>query len=251
MDFIIAIDGITKDKLLTIGDMLEKLGETLESQGLLKIGHITRHPLPGNNGRHHLKDQVAHAMMATSDFKQLNELTVAAQGTLDALVYPNVSMHLCIVVPELLEEKERLLNYGQRALSSPMTYEETRSLADRLSGVSLSKHGEENHQALNALAAAALRLGGQHGFFKQLICLEEEALMSVEEILKLDGVDEVRHIKKLLLSLSDRIQLTKEEQLVCLDHKAVLLVKGHRLTGLDTLKTHILETFFEDTEGLE
>lgn len=203
---------------------LEALVWGLQKEGLLAIIPMaaTLHPLAAG--------QAVEVMAVGSDFKKLKELTDRAKEMADLLADKEGPLSLCILVEELLEEKERLVNYGQRALTQKGEEGEALELAGRLGGISLSVHGPSPLDSAArpghlALAALGLRLGGDQGIFSEGLLLEEPAYRTLEELLSLEGIDEVRHVEGLSLSLHQKIYVAQGAQTLLRDHKSVLFVK--------------------------
>ena len=243
MTIIISIDDTDNYTSIGTGELLEKMVFALEERGWLEPEGVTRHQLPRLENIAYTSHNSAMAVRGKSNYACLREMTKFCQQFLEEHAAQGSDPGLCMVVPELLDERERLLTYGNRALCQYIEKKEAYALAARLNGVHLSEHGGEGIGVIGALAGASLRLGGNNGRFKGHFSLQDAAVATLEELLCHEKIDEIRHVEGQVLSLTDRIRLNDKMKTAFLDEKSVLLVAGDAESGYRTLTRQEMKTY--------
>lgn len=235
MNIIIAIDDTDNYTSMGTGELLEIMVAELADKGWFVSEGITRHQLPIMEKIRYTSHNSAMAVYGKSDFAVLREMTDFCENYIKEHAALGSDPGLCIVVPELLDDKDRLLTYGMRALNQYIEKKEAYALAERLNGVHLSEHGGEGIGVIGALAGASLRLGGNNGRFKGFFTVEDCVEATVQELLGHPKIDEVRHISGEALKLTDTIGLGERLKTAYQNNKSVLLITGKRNERYRTL----------------
>lgn len=227
MIILIALDDTGNDRENHTGHVLRELGDLLEENGLTGPGRITAHPLmkeeslsTGQNRAFCLRTEAVEGAV--------DRLTAVARSFVDEHSGEGSRPGLCIVLPEILDDRDRLINFGAKCLKNIVTPEQARVLADRLTGVFLSEHGAGDAGMIGALAAAAFRLEGEQGIFFEPVRLpggDCPRLATVGELLELEGIDLVLETDGRDLELSDPVSLTGDLQPALHKGRAVLWVR--------------------------
>ncbi|NSW92771.1 MAG: hypothetical protein HPY74_19375 [Firmicutes bacterium] len=132
---------------------------------------------------------------------------------------------LCIVVPDSLENKEELIQFGKKAKETVLTKKDAYETAERL-GVHLSEHGGTGGGVIGALAGAGLRLSGNDGRIKGKYFIEcQNEVVTVKEILCRTNIQEIREENGGTLGEDEKILLGEKVKGVLLEGKIVLLVE--------------------------
>jgi hypothetical protein len=243
MKIIIAIDDTDNYTSIGTGELLERMVGELSERGWLVAGGVTRHQLPILENIRYTSHNSSMAVSGTSDFSHLREMTDFCKDYIKANAAEGSDPGLCMVVLDSLDDKERLLNYGQRALTQYIEKKEAYDLAERLNGVHLSEHGGEGIGVIGALAGASLRLGGNNGRFKGNFTFPDKPETTVQELLTHPLIEEVRHMVGEQLALTDRILLGEKMKTAYLDGKSILMVDGNRSEGYRTLSRQEMKVF--------
>ena len=243
MRIIIAIDDTDNYTSIGTGELLERMVGELTDRGWIQAEGVTRHQLPILENIEYTSHNSSMAVQGRSDFSCLQELTGFCQEYVKEHAAQGSDPGLCLVVPELLDDQERLLTYGERALGQYIEKKEAYELAERLNGVHLSEHGGDGIGVIGALAGASLRLGGNNGRFKGHFGFGEPAELTLQEVLDHPRIEEVRHLAGEPLDLTDRIQLGEKMKTAYLDGKSVLMVTGNRDGDLRTLTRQEMKAF--------
>lgn len=243
MKIIIAIDDTDNYTSIGTGELLERMVGELSERGWLEAEGVTRHQLPILENIRYTSHNSSMAVCGTSDFSYLREMTDFCQDYVREHAAEGSDPGLCMVVQDLLDEQDRLLIYGERALNQYIEKKEAYELAERLNGVHLSEHGGEGIGVIGALAGASLRLGGNNGRFKGNFAFPDKTEATVQELLTHPMIEEVRHIVGEPLELTDHILLREKMKTAYLDGKSVLMVDGSRSEGYRTLSRQEMKVF--------
>lgn len=132
---------------------------------------------------------------------------------------------LCIVLPDMLRDGQRLIDYGKDAKRRVLTKKEAYDTAAAL-GVHLSEHGGTGGGVIGALAGPGLRLSGNDGRIRgKYFEGHHGEVLTVGEILQRTNIAEIRQEDGNTLRGRERILLGKKIKGVFLEHKIVLLVE--------------------------
>jgi hypothetical protein len=131
---------------------------------------------------------------------------------------------LCVAVMERLERRDELEAFGRQAKSRVLSRDDAFSLAVRC-GMHLSEHGGSGQGVIGAVAAVALRLGGNDGRLRGRLRLEPVgATFTVADFCRQGEIDSVRTLDGRALTDGEKVLLGEKAKTVLLDGKSVLLV---------------------------
>ncbi len=243
MKIIIALDDTDNYTSIGTGELLEEMVAELADKGWFTSEGVTRHQLPIMENIRYTSHNSSMAVCGLSDFSVLREMTDFCENYVRNYAAQGSDPGLCIVVPELLDDKDRLLTYGMRALNQYIEKNEAYGLAERLNGVHLSEHGGEGIGVIGALAGASLRLGGNNGRFKGYFTLGECTETTVQELLAHPKIEEVRHVSGEAITLTDAVKLGERLKTAYLNSKSVLMITGDRSGGYRTLNRQEMKVY--------
>lgn len=217
--------------------------ESIEGMNLGKCLDITRHQLYFHPDIPYTSHNSAMCFVIEHQEDIFDSLRGFSVAFLEKECAEGSDPGLCIAELKKIENKQLLINYGQRAkkeiLTKGLAYETAGNL-----GIHLSEHGGTGGGVIGALAGVSLRLDGNDGRFKGKIKFPlPGSILTVKEILDNSNIDRVQSLEGQLIADNERIVLGEKVKAVLLDHQKVLLVypKLDEETGKNTWNTCIKE----------
>lgn len=229
MKLLICIDDTDNMESIGSGELLQIIGQELESIGLGKAGYITRHQLYVHEDIPYTSHNSSMCSEVEIEEENYGKVLDFTQKYLKENNAEGSDPGLCIVKKERLPERmaEKLISYGKSAKNTILTKEIAYRLAESMAEhVHLSEHGGTGQGVIGALAGCGLRLSGNDGRMKGKIYPENAGnVMTVEHICKRYPFDSVRTVEGEYLDQIQKIRIGEELKGVYLDHQISLLVK--------------------------
>lgn len=207
------------------GDLAQKISMAIEEYGWGKCKRVTRHQLLLHEDIPYTSHNSSMCFEADIDENHLNSVINFGSKFLSTESEPSADPGLCVAVIDQLTDPEALIQFGYMAKQVVLKKEDAYSLAQRL-GIHLSEHGGTGQGVIGALAGAGLRLGGNDGWFKDKISIENPGeCMTVSQLCKFSGAEYIKNLDGIILDESEIVMLGKMVKLTLSKGKAVVLVE--------------------------
>ncbi len=225
MEILLCIDDTDNLDSPGTGHLAEILRSIIEDEFDGTTSRITRHQLFVSDDIPYTSHNSTMCFRAEIGSEHLNDTIKTAQNFLIENSAPGSDPGLCVVIPDKLQNREKLICFGKDATHKVLTKNQAYSLAGEL-GVHLSEHGGTGGGVIGALAGTGLRLSGNNGRFKGWIPVcDEDRTITVEKLCREYDVDEVRIKNGAPLSGDEKVKLTEKVKTVLIDNLSVLPVK--------------------------
>jgi hypothetical protein len=230
MQAIICIDDTdNKDSKRGTGELAAQLKGLIEENGWGKSDRIVRHQL----FVHPDIPYTSHNSAMSFGLQMENEENIAQIVAFAGAFLTEQSLEgsdpgLCVAHLDSLKETERLIEFGLQAKVEVLKKDHAYQLAEEL-GIHLSEHGGTGQGVIGALAGAGLRLSGNDGRVRgKHAVTAPQNLVSVDAILRQDGIDLVQTLDGQTLEGRELVRLEEVEKVksVYLDGRSVVLVRN-------------------------
>ncbi|MDP4104265.1 MAG: hypothetical protein Q8935_04870 [Bacillota bacterium] len=220
---LVCIDDTDNLDSIGTGEIADQIAMMVRKQAWGVASRVTRHQLFIHEDIPYTSHNSSMCFEATVDEDRLDEFNSFCQRHLVKFHADGSDPGLCIVNLNDFTAENELIEFGQKAKKMVLTKEEAYQFA-RDNGIHLTEHGGTGQGVIGALAGCGLRLSGNDGRFRGKRKLPHP-VMSVEEILKDEHIDQVRTENGTVLPLQTLIDVTGNAKTVFLDHQSVLLVQ--------------------------
>ncbi|HBW35585.1 hypothetical protein [Desulfosporosinus sp. BICA1-9] len=224
MQVLVCIDDTDNLESRGTGELASILAQVIEEQGWGKSFGVTRHQLLVHEDIPYTSHNSSMCFVAELKEDYLNRLIQFAS---DFLVHESAEGSdpgLCVLIPEKLSQREKLIMFGRKAKEVVLTKQDAYDLAKHM-GIHLSEHGGTGQGVIGALAGVALRLSGTDGRFKGKLKIKSDAkIISVGEILSQTNVDAVKSLDGMVLKEDDLVELGDTLKAILMEGKCVLPV---------------------------
>lgn len=226
MQVLVSIDDTDNlDTDIGTGEIATMISCEVEERKWGKSERVTRHQLLVHPDIPYTSHNSSMCFAADLDLKYLNDLTKFAGSFLDSHSAAGSDPGLCIVVPDRLQDRQDLIDFGFKAKKQVLTKEEAYRLAKALD-IHLSEHGGTGQGIIGALAGAGLRLSGNDGRLKGKLNIRADSdIISAGKIRTQSGVDLVKNLyDETVLRDDELVRLGDTPKAVLLKGKVVMLV---------------------------
>ena len=165
MKIFICIDDTDNLESRGTGQLSQQFADDIEKKGWGSCSTISRHQLFVHEKIPYTSHNSSMCFTADIDKHTLPPLIDFMQKGLETESAPGSDAGLCVAVDDSSLNRQRLMDFGQKAkrtvLNKTMAYELAADL-----GIHLSEHGGTGDGIIGALAGTGLRLGGNDGRFR-------------------------------------------------------------------------------------
>ncbi|WP_425806230.1 hypothetical protein ACHOLT_05140 [Desulfitobacterium sp. Sab5] len=224
MRILVCIDDTDNLDSLGTGELASILAQDIEEKGWGKSGAVTRHQLYVHPDIPYTSHNSSMCFATDLNDEYLNPFLQHAADFLTRKSAEGSDPGLCVLLPEQLKGKDKLIAFGLKAKKEIITKEEAYNLAQDLH-IHLSEHGGTGQGVIGALAGIALRLYGNDGRFKGKFKIKsEKGIASVRDILAQSRIEIVKSIDGTVLAEDELVWLGDTVKAVLLEGRCVLLV---------------------------
>jgi hypothetical protein len=207
------------------GHLLNSLKNEIEEMGMGNCSRITRHQLFVHEDVPYTSHNSAMCCSIDMNNDKVNPIIEHSINFLLKTSAEGSDPGLCVLDINSNFNKEKLIDFGNRAKKEVLTKKEAYNLAKELN-LHLSEHGGTGDGIIGALAGVGLRLGGNDGRYKGWFTYNEKnSLITVEEICTFPEVDEVFTFEKEKLDNNETVLLREKLKTVHFNSNSVLLVE--------------------------
>ena len=226
MNVLICIDDTDQLNTPGTGHLVEDFCHELAERGWANCSAISRHQLFVHEDIPYTSHNSAMCFQADLQPDMVNDVIDFGGIFLKEKSAPGSDPGLCVAVLNDHLNREKLIDFGQRAKHSVLTKKDAYVLAREL-GIHLSEHGGTGQGVVGALSGVGLRLYGNDGRFRGWYHLGRIGTCRMVGTLKgYDFIDAVKGDSGETLSDDEYIYFGADEQkTVQQDSKQVLLVK--------------------------
>lgn len=224
MNILVCLDDTDNLESRGTGELASLLAEQIEQQGWGHSSFVTRHQLLVHPDIPYTSHNSAMCFSAVLEDGQLDHFIDYAARFLERESAPGSDPGLCVAVPTMLADTERLIAFGRSAKQEVLAKKAAHALAKEL-GVHLSEHGGSGQGVVGALAGTGLRLGGNDGRLRGKLDLGQAGeKVTVRTLIAHPLIDELRCSNGASPGDDDLVSLDMKVKTVLLDGKSVLLL---------------------------
>jgi hypothetical protein len=235
MNILVCLDDTDNLESRGTGELASLLAEQIKQQGWGYSSYVTRHQLLVHPDIPYTSHNSSMCFAAVLEDGQLNHFIDHAARFLERESAPGSDPGLCVAVPTMLADAERLIAFGRSAKQEVLAKKSAYALAKEL-GVHLSEHGGSGQGVVGALAGAGLRLGGNDGRLRgKLEVGQAGEKVPVRALAAHPLIDEVRCSNGASPDDDDLVSLDMKVKTVLLDGKSVLLLAPAEGGGKGTI----------------
>lgn len=225
MEIFVCIDDTDSLESKGTGHLAEILRRDIETLYGGKTSRITRHQLFVCDDIPYTSHNSAMCFRGEVKAGSLDDMIRYAGEFLERMSAPGSDPGLCVAVADRINQRERLISFGNDATCRVLTKESAFKLAAE-TGVHLSEHGGTGGGIIGALAGVGLRLGGNNGRFKGWLSVKDaDRSITVAGLLSNYEIDDVRGMSGERPLPEDTVALDERIKTVLLDGICVLPVK--------------------------
>ena len=225
MNILLCIDDTDDiEKGQSTGMLCQGILSMVEARGWGICKKISRHQLLVHEDIPYTSHNSSMCFSAVIDDDRLQDIIDIASEYLRIQHAPGSDPGLCVVNTDVLQNKQRLIDFGFSAKRIVLHKEDAYQRASDLQ-VHLSEHGGTGLGVIGALAGAGLRLSGEDGEFKGRANVGEEGeIKTAGELRSCKNVDDVCGIDRLPVGDAVTVQIGANTKTVLMEGKSVLLV---------------------------
>lgn len=223
---LVCIDDTDNLDSIGTGEIADQIAMMVRKQAWGVATRVTRHQLFIHEDIPYTSHNSSMCFEATIVEDNLEEFYSFCQRHLVKFHADGSDPGLCIVNLNKFSAHNELIEFGKKAKKMVLTKEIAYQFA-RDNGIHLTEHGGTGQGVIGALAGCGLRLSGNDGRFRGKRKLPQ-AVMTIEDILKDEQIDQVRPEDGTVLPLQTLIDVTENAKTVFLDHQSVLLIQEKR-----------------------
>lgn len=223
MEILVSIDDTDNLESCGTGELATNIANHIQAQGWGECRYITRHQLLVHPDIPYTSHNSAMCFEATIDRRALGEIIDFSSQYLAGSSAEGSDPGLCVVVPQVLDWKQTLIEFGARAKKEVLTKGEAYELAAG-QGIHLSEHGGTGQGVIGALAGIGLRMGGVDGRLKGQLPFAAGTQADVATLVDHPWVAVVQTEAGEVLDSTERIELVDKIKVVQVQGQPVLLV---------------------------
>jgi hypothetical protein len=224
MEILVCIDDTDNLDSRGTGELAAELADAVERFGWGRSSFVSRHQLLVHPAIPYTSHNSAMCFGARIEAHSLGEFIEHAAGFLVRESAAGSDPGLCVVRTEALQQRERLVAFGQAAKCEVLTKAQAYALAREL-GVHLAELGGTGQGVVGALAGCGLRLAGNDGRLRGKLCFTVPGeVLCVADLCAHPYVDRVQGLDGQHLGPLERVRLGDKPKTVLLQGDSVLLV---------------------------
>jgi|GEM_PF-1063181 len=242
----VAIDDSRQLDGAKAGQTASILTKFIEENGWGKCAIPSRHRLYSHPDTACIKHNTARSFSADIGEQYLQNFIDHACKLIKTTGAPNSNAGLAVAVPELMENKDDLIDYAYRTKEEIVSKTEALEFSKK-PGIYLFELSGSGQGIIGALAAAGLRITGNDGQFrgKLHIGTGEDYIATVKEIVNESYVEQVKNMDFNNVGDDECVRMGEKVKIVLLDNKYTLMVFPTDIEApkWQTSTTHMLRVF--------
>ncbi|MGI5879538.1 MAG: hypothetical protein ACOX6L_02935 [Syntrophomonadaceae bacterium] len=246
MQIIVAIDDSRRIDGGGGGENASLLAEVINERHWGVSSRPSRHRLYPHPETGYRRHNTARSFSADIVEEALPEFIEYACNIIKDNSVPDSNTGLVIIIPEKLEEPDKLISFAYQAKESIVTKNEA-MLMENKDGIYIFPLCGDGKGVIGALAGAGLRITGNDGQFRGKLKLGngEGYIATVQEIIAKTYVEQVKNMDFEILDENETVRMGEKVKVVLLDNKYTLMVYPTELEypRWQSSTSHMLRTF--------
>jgi hypothetical protein len=247
MEILVCIDDTDNLESRGTGELAAELADAIEQHGWGRSSFVSRHQLLVHPAIPYTSHNSAMCFGACLEAHSLGSFIEHAARYLVRESAVGADPGLCVVRTEGLQQRERLIAFGQAAKREVLSKDQAFALAREL-GIHLAELGGTGQGVIGALAGTGLRLDGNDGRLRGQLCFTAPGeVLSVADLCAHPYVDRVLSLDGQLLGPLEQVRLGDKPKTVLKDGDSVLLVSplsdATQRAGWQTCQRRVLKNY--------